>query len=142
ATGLTLPVQRGTKLHINSVDTKGPPPGSFKVGQLLPDAKSAPAPNAVRNMMLALQGAAGLKDIDAEPKQLYFHVEKVKEQFADYKFLYMHGRNKIDYEKDDLEALRFNLEKGHGLLFADACCGSKVFDKSFREFIKELFPNK
>jgi hypothetical protein len=27
-------------------------------------------------------------------------------------------------------------------LFADACCGSKPFDKAFREFVNSLYPDK
>ena len=39
-----------------------------------------------------------------------------------------------------LERLRFSLENG-GLLLADACCGAKAFDTSFRAFIDDLFRN-
>ena len=28
------------------------------------------------------------------------------------------------------------------MLFADACCGSKEFDRSFREFVKKLYPDR
>ena len=35
--------------------------------------------------------------------------------------------------------MRFKLEKGGGLLLADACCGSAKFDESFHNFIDELF---
>jgi hypothetical protein len=41
-----------------------------------------------------------------------------------------------------LKALHYDLEKGGGLLFADACCGSKEFDASFRDFIAKLLPGK
>ena len=60
-------------------------------------------------------------------------------KIVDHKFIYMHGRNNFDFAKDDLKELRFNLETG-GLLFADACCGSKKFDASFRAFIHDLLP--
>jgi hypothetical protein len=141
ATGLTPPPQRGTRMHLTEAgNNKPPPPGSFKIAQILHDSKSPPAPNAVRNMMLALR-AAGLKDIDLEPKLLYFGVEKAREEFADYKFLYMHGRTPIEYDKEDVAALTFSLEH-NGTLFADACCGNKIFDDSFRKFVKDLFPDK
>ena len=56
----------------------------------------------------------------------------------DYYFFYMHGRNAFSEKKEDLKKLRFRLKAG-GTLLADACCGSKVFDRSFRRFIEEVF---
>ena len=60
------------------------------------------------------------------------------EDVIDYRFLYMHGRTKFDAKKEDLKSLHFCLTSG-GTLLADACCGSKVFDESFRAFMGELF---
>src|SRR5262249_9755571 len=61
------------------------------------------------------------------------------QQLTDFRFLYMHGRSKFDTSPEELKRLRFNLETG-GLLLADACCGKKAFDDSFRAFVRELFP--
>ncbi len=139
ATGLVPPPVRGTPMHVigKNVDTKSPPPGSFKVGQIDHGNNWQPAPNAMRNLMVALR-AAGLKDVDLETERVYIDSKK---QMTDYKFLYMHGRTPFEFKSDDLVDLRFNLET-HGLLFADACCGSKIFDESFRALVKELFPDK
>src|SRR5262249_34448945 len=63
------------------------------------------------------------------------------EEVMDYRFLYMHGRNNFSFRRDDLKNLRFNLETG-GLLLADACCGSKSFDASFRKLMEELWADK
>jgi hypothetical protein len=57
-----------------------------------------------------------------------------------YKFLYMHGRNKFDVPADQVDHLRANLKTG-GLLLADACCGKPEFDRAFRTFAKQLFPD-
>ena len=46
-----------------------------------------------------------------------------------------------DADPDRLADLRFNLKTG-GLLFADACCGREQFDKSFRVFMEQLFPDR
>ncbi len=37
--------------------------------------------------------------------------------------------------------MRKYLEQG-GVLFADSCCGAKLFDKSFREAMLQIFPDK
>jgi len=42
---------------------------------------------------------------------------------------------------ENLDCLRFNLEHD-GLLLADAACGSKGFDKSFREMVETLWPER
>ena len=38
------------------------------------------------------------------------------------------------------EALRDYLNRG-GVLFADACCGSSSFDRSFRDLVQQLYYN-
>src|SRR5207248_5765591 len=57
---------------------------------------------------------------------------------VNYRFLYMHGRGAFSYDKG-LELLRFDLEENGGLLLADACCGNKEFDASFRKFMEQLW---
>ena len=53
------------------------------------------------------------------------------------KFLYMHGRKPFTYNEKELAALAYNLENG-GLLLADAACGAKDFEKSFRAMVEQL----
>ena len=55
-----------------------------------------------------------------------------------YWFFYMHGREAFRYGDSDLKNLRFRLENG-GTLLADACCGSKAFDESFRQLMEQMF---
>jgi hypothetical protein len=56
----------------------------------------------------------------------------------DYRFIYMHGRKAFALNDADKKNLHFLLTSG-GLLFADACCGSKAFDASFRAAMEELW---
>src|SRR5262249_13479146 len=53
----------------------------------------------------------------------------------------MHGRNNFTFTPEDVKNLRAALESG-GLLFADACCGKRAFDESFRALVARLFPDK
>ena len=53
----------------------------------------------------------------------------------------MHGRNRFSIPAEERQQLSLYLERG-GVLVADACCGAKPFDKSFREFIAQLYPGK
>ena len=106
--------------------------GYLQVGQLRHEGDWQPAPKAMRNLMLEAR-KVGL-DVVLKTIPVYPSDEAV----LDYRFLYMHGRNAFTAKKEDLKHLRFNLKSG-GLLLADACCGNKQFDASFRAFIKELF---
>ncbi len=58
-----------------------------------------------------------------------------------FKVMYIHGRRKFTWEPQFLKNMRENLATG-GLLFGDACCGSREFDTAFRDFVKELYPDK
>ena len=56
-----------------------------------------------------------------------------------YWFFYMHGREPFHYTDGELKNLKFRLENG-GTLLADACCGSKAFDQSFRAMVRQMWP--
>ena len=55
--------------------------------------------------------------------------------------LYLTGHEFFTLRKSEAEQLRKYLENG-GFLFAEACCGRKGFDLSFRQLMAALFPDK
>lgn len=55
--------------------------------------------------------------------------------------LYLTGHESFELKSEEKAALRKFLENG-GFLFAEACCGRKGFDKSFREMIRSVLPDK
>jgi hypothetical protein len=87
------------------------------------------------NLMLAMRKLGF--DVALQTEEIHLN----EKAFVTFKFLYMHGRNPFDFSKEELKRLRFNLETG-GLLLADACCGSKKYDESFRQMIKDLWPDR
>jgi hypothetical protein len=93
-----------------------------------------PAPAAMSNLMSHLRKFAGMDVVLKTQKLPIDH-----EDLGNFKFIYFHDRAKFKFGDAELKTLRFNLETG-GLLFADACCGSKQFDESFRAFAQQLFP--
>ncbi len=135
ATGLTKPKPRLTEMN---VARDGPAEktkrGYFKVAQLQRN-EDPPAPRAMRNLMDEAN-KVGL-DVILETKSFSPASEKLK----GYWFFYMHGREKFHYSDGELKNLKFRLENG-GTLLADACCGSKEFDRSFREMVDQLWPKK
>jgi hypothetical protein len=133
ATGLEAPRPRLTEVEIVQEDVRRPVKrGYLKVGQLRHVGDWQPAPKAMRNLMAEAR-KIGL-DVVLEPTPVYPSVEAV----LDYRFLYMHGRYTFREKAEDLKHLGFNLKSG-GTLFADACCGSAEFDKSFRQFMEVLW---
>jgi hypothetical protein len=55
--------------------------------------------------------------------------------------IYMTGHEQFDLSKEEKAALKRYIENG-GMLFAEACCGRKGFDASFREMIRSVLPDK
>ena len=139
ATGLEPPKPRLTQVHLAPDESKEPlkvPRGFLKVGLLKHDGDSNVAADAMPTLMLELRTRDHL-DVALKSDEVW----PTGKDVANYKFLYMHGRKTFSFSKDQLGDLRYDLEHG-GLLFADACCGSSAFDRSFRDFIAALWPDK
>jgi hypothetical protein len=139
ATGMIPPMPRLTETSIASkdVDKKTPPRFYLKAAQLYYRKDwTPPAPAAVSNLMDYLRKQAGM-DVVLTPEKISID----HEDLVNFKFIYFHDRKSFQFDDNQLKQLRFNLETG-GLLFADACCGKKDFDTSFRKFMKQLFPKQ
>jgi hypothetical protein len=132
ATGLEAPKPRLTRFTVTADDTEKPRRGWLQVAQLRHEGDWQPAPRAMRALMVAARKEGLDVLLRTQP------VAPSARTLTDYRFFYMHGRNSFREKKEDLEKLRFVLEAG-GTLLADACCGSPEFDRSFREFIAEVF---
>ncbi len=52
--------------------------------------------------------------------------------------LYMHGRKNFTFSPEEATQLKAYFDNG-GFLMADACCGAKPFDVSFRKAIQQIF---
>ncbi len=93
------------------------------------------APRALKNLLMGLNEKVGematTKDkvLDAADPNIY-----------KYPLVYMHGRTAFQISDKGVNSLREHLNRG-GVLFADACCGAKPFDNSFRKLVKNLYPD-
>ena len=94
------------------------------------------APLALHNLLLALNETAGLT---ANTEDLSLTLQD--NQLRKYPLVYMHGRSPFKFTPEELKRLRKYLDYG-GLLFADSCCSNKAFDGSFRELVKQLYPDQ
>lgn len=136
ATGLELPPARLTEIKVADATTeRRSPRGFFKVAQLRHGGDWQPAPRAMPNLMKHLRAEVRL-DTDLKTEEM----QPGDPSLFNYKFLYMHGRNRFEFAPNEIENLRANLKAG-GTLFADACCGKPEFDRAFRAFAAKLFPD-
>ncbi len=134
ATGMEPPKQRLSHRKIaDSKDELAPVKGFLKPVQIK-IGEQPPAPAAMRNLMNYLRDEAKL-DVVVGVEQL----PPNHEDLFKYKFLYMHGRKSFEFDAEEIDNIKANLQSG-GLLLADACCGKEAFDKSFRKFAEKMFP--
>jgi hypothetical protein len=52
--------------------------------------------------------------------------------------IHISGHDKLDFNDAERKKLK-DYVNGGGVIFAQACCGKKAFDKSFHELVKEVF---
>lgn len=95
------------------------------------------APRALRNLLISMNEWIGLTAAEKHRT-----IAPSSNDIFRHPVVYMHGRNSFKLSESSREQLKKYLTERGGMLFADACCGSKGFDKSFREMMRELFPNK
>ena len=94
------------------------------------------APQALRNLLLALNKTSGAL---ANPKVR--DLTPLDVNLFNYPLVYAHGRNNFTLNEPERKRLREYLDRG-GVLFADSCCGAAQFDKSFRELVTQMYPDK
>ncbi len=138
ATGLELPKPRLSEVEIVKESTAPKPPrGYLQVAQLVSSSGAQPlAPKAIPNLMIELSK----NRLEVYPTAR--NLTLTEKRLLDYKLFYMHDRNGFQVPPAEaLENLKFTLENG-GVLLADAACGSKAFDRSFRELVKRLWPDR
>lgn len=134
ATGLEPPEDKGTKKEIVKGGDDPTPRNFLQAAQLDYGGRDwQPAPNAMRVVMDAAAKKHGI-DVIRQTKPI-----KIGDpDLSSFKFNYMHGRRAFQLTDEQRAKLREHLESG-GLLLADAACGNKEFDKSFREMIERVF---
>jgi hypothetical protein len=93
------------------------------------------APQALKNLLLALNRTSGLP---ASAKQR--DLTLLDPNLFRYPIACMHGRNDFALNKNEQDKLRDYIVRG-GVLFSDACCGAPQYDRSFRQLIRQLFPD-
>jgi hypothetical protein len=110
--------------------------GLLQVAKLRHTGDWDAAPRALHNVLLALNQASG-RLASTHQKNLVPSDENLRS----YPLAYLHGRSTFRFSPREIAKLREYLNGG-AVLFADACCGSPQFDQSFRELVRQLFPDQ
>ena len=110
--------------------------GFLQVAKIRHTGRWDVAPKALRNLLGALNREVGLA---ASTKQRNLPISDPN--IYRYPLLFMHGRGSFGFAKKERGQLKKYLERG-GVLFADACCADRKFDRSFRDVMAEMFPDK
>ena len=92
------------------------------------------APHALRNLLIALNQIESTRAATQK-----FNIP-INDQIGRFPIVYMHGRYRFSVNQVERDRLVKHLSLG-GVLFADSCCGATDFDGSFREMIKQMYPD-
>ena len=93
------------------------------------------APNAWRNLLQVLR----------QEQQIQVKMDKTlvaarDEDLQKYPILFMHGRNRFQFDDAQRQAIREYLQRG-GFLLVDSICSSRAFTEAFEAEIREILPN-
>jgi hypothetical protein len=110
--------------------------GLLQVAKLRHTGDWDAAPRALHNVLVALNRVSG---VQASLRQK--NLVPSDPQLRRYPLAYLHGRTSFEFSPQEIDNLRKYLKNG-AVLFADSCCGSPQFDKSFRDMVRQLFPDK
>jgi hypothetical protein len=116
-------------------DNTPPPPSALYIGQIMHNGDWRPDPKALPNLARFLRDQA---DVDIVLQS--FPLQLTDKALREHPVVFMTGHYPFTLTDEEIKALRDYLERG-GFLFADACCGRRAFDASFREMAATLFPD-
>lgn len=109
--------------------------GLTEIAQLRHSGGWDTAPKALNNLLEALNETVGM-GVAPQRRTIPITLQELQQ----FPLVYMHGRYRFRLSQQERDALRDYLSRGP-VLFADACCGSTRFDRSFRDLMDQMFPD-
>ncbi|MCA9048670.1 MAG: DUF4159 domain-containing protein [Planctomycetaceae bacterium] len=109
--------------------------GLTEIAQLRHTGGWDTAPKALNNLLQALNETVG---VGVSPRRTAIPI--TYQELRRFPLVYMHGRYRSQLSQQERDALRDYLSRGP-VLFADACCGSEQFDRSFRDLMNQMYPD-
>lgn len=122
-------------IHLTTATRPGSlPRGAVYLGIVKHGGDWQPFPRAIENLAQYLN-----RDLGVDVVSDFEAIAANDPRLADHPIVYMTGARAFTLSGDEIAALRQHLIRG-GTLVADACCGQRLFDASFRELAARLFP--
>jgi len=122
--------------YVPSKRESEPRRGAFTLGQVVHGSDWRPHKAAWPKVLELVNKRAGV-EVYSQPLPLRLDVESPFQA----QMLYVSGVQAVTLNAEEKRALKLYVERG-GFIFAEAACGSKQFDQSFRRLMKELFPDQ
>ena len=138
ATGREMPADKLVVHDVIDFKADAPKRGALRIAKLKHGGDWNIAPQAIPNLMEVLRKPPLSFDVVINHKELVPRDPNLDLLPARSTFTAARSCRSTTH---DLEALRKHLDPGGGTLFADAACGSPMFDGSFRKFVAMLLPN-
>jgi len=110
--------------------------GAFVMGQIVHPGQWRPHKIAWRKVLEQVSQRAGI-DVYSRPVPVDLEQESPYEGHM----LYLTGIEEVMLDAEQRRKLATYLERG-GFIFAEAACGSERFDRSFRELMRQMFPDR
>lgn len=108
--------------------------GYLKIAKIRHNGDWDAAPRAVSNLLKTLDETVGIGAV-TKPSTL----QATDPKLFRHALIYMHGQRAFQLTGQEQDELKKYLSNG-GVLFADACCGARKFDRSFRVVMQQMFP--
>ena len=116
-------------------DTKGiTDTGSMKIAQVIYDGEWKTRHQGLSVLLRQYNQATGIP-VKFSSSELKLSDQKI----FDAQVLYITGHESFTLKPDEINNLRMYLQAG-GILIAEACCGRKAFDDSFRAEMSKVLP--
>lgn len=112
------------------------PRGAVRLARLYHNGDYNADPQALVKLARLMRDDAKIAVVSREK-----HIKATDEDVYEYPVLFMNGHYSFKMSDEEIESLRSYLTKG-GFLVSSACCGEKAYDKSFREMVGKIFPER
>lgn len=110
--------------------------GAFTLGQVVHGGEWQPHKIAWPRVLELVNRKAGM-DVYSRPLPIRPDLESPFQA----QMLYVTGVQELELGDDARDQLKLYLSRG-GFIFAEAACGSKRFDRSFRDLMRDMFPEQ
>lgn len=135
ATGREPPVKLNESGERKNARTQQINRGLIEIAQIKHAGGWNTAPKALQNLLEGLNETVGLS-VSTTRRTTNITLDELK----GFPIAYMHGRYRFNLSPQERDSLRDYLSRG-AVLFADSCCGSDQFDRSFRDLMQQLYPD-